>query len=1105
MPEITLQVGASLSDGHENGQGSTLYTTFNPIFADSYDPNTHSNYKTAFLRFDCSSLPAGATINSAVLEFYVITEDDPEFDIYGEDVDSSAALDSGDSDNITSRTLTTEYVSWSDTGVGTGAGIESPDISDVIQEIVDRAGYDETYLGIILKPHVTTQRKFRFTAYDTSSANAAKLIIDYTAASTDPAGDYDPADGSTINFGSVDTGDTADETITVSETGDDTLTLSSPAFTGTNSGDFSMITSFPVSITDGGSDVDLTVRFAPGGTGARSGTLTFTTNDPANGTVSYTLAGTGTTPSGALDATVQVAASGDDGYEAGQGRWVDATGLEINVASFPDATRTEHRTGYLRFALPSNFVYAEIASAKLRFYVTGDDDPEFDIYGDLAATAAAVDAGDDDDITSRSLTTEYVRWSDYAVGSGWVDSPDITDVVQQIAQIPDLSGYLGIVLKPTTGATKNFLFASYDQGANLGAELVVSYTPPAPGGGWAFGVYDPARSTTINFGDVDTGGSADYAVTIANEGPVGLALGSAVFTGAGSAAYSWLGGPLPGTIAADWAGGTVPVAGTIRFAPTSGGPQPARLSFATNQRYVGTAYWDLTGTGISADGTVTWKVWADWNRDGDFDDTGEDISAYVMGARWNVGMRQAWQHLADESKCTLTVSNVDGRFSPENAAGAYYPRLKPHVPLRVASVSDLGTIVHWTGWIREIQPAPGELRERTAQIVAESARTYLQNTEVNLPLMTNVRADEVLPEILRQTHQPTPLGRVWILGLTGSGELGETTYLAGDGSDLWQFEVGRLTFPVVDVGGKSGWEAVRTLVESERGHWFYDRGGSATFWNRHHLLKIRDNDGTVSGWQEMDYVYGGEDIRNQITVECAPRDTSGTVTLWALPSALTVPGNSTYQFEARYRNQNGGAAVAATDIVQPSAAGTTLVCSAGTVSVSDFEERAQGALITLQNSGSETAIVTTLVIKGKAVTDYNPAVIMEMDGESVGLYGRREMQIKMPLVSDMTYAKSLAKYELKRRSQPGGRVRQVTLMGRDWAQQRQQLEYTVGTRVRVGDAQIAHTADYFVMGEEHEVRPGGDHRTTWTLEPADTNNFWVIGKSQLGIDTYLTV
>jgi hypothetical protein len=62
---------------------------------------------------------------------------------------------------------------------------------------------------------------------------------------------------------------------------------------------------------------------------------------------------------------------------------------------------------------------------------------------------------------------------------------------------------------------------------------------------------------------------------------------------------------------------------------------------------------------------TTWTIAIDWDRDGDYTDTYDDVTDRVMSADWFLGMRQPYQETEDGSQLTLVLNNTDRRFSPE--------------------------------------------------------------------------------------------------------------------------------------------------------------------------------------------------------------------------------------------------------------------------------------------------------------------------------------------------------------------------------------------------------------------------------------------------------
>jgi hypothetical protein len=125
-----------------------------------------------------------------------------------------------------------------------------------------------------------------------SATNSSSTIDCAPVVGPQPAYSSTPPPGGTINAGSALVGGTTSATLQVTETGDADLVVSAGTIGGANAGDFTVApTAF--TITNGGAAQTVTVSCTPSALGALAGTLTFTTNDPAQPTVSYTLACTG--------------------------------------------------------------------------------------------------------------------------------------------------------------------------------------------------------------------------------------------------------------------------------------------------------------------------------------------------------------------------------------------------------------------------------------------------------------------------------------------------------------------------------------------------------------------------------------------------------------------------------------------------------------------------------------------------------------------------------------------------------------------------------------------------------------------------------------------
>lgn len=145
---ISIPVATGSDDAEESSNGSMSVTSSDLELV--YDG---SNQKVG-MRFQNVTIPQGATIESAYVEFNVdeVNIGSTDLTFYGEDIDNSPTY-LNIVGNISSRTKTTASVDWDNvpSWLITNTKQQSPDLSSIIQEIVDRNGWVEGYsLSIIV-------------------------------------------------------------------------------------------------------------------------------------------------------------------------------------------------------------------------------------------------------------------------------------------------------------------------------------------------------------------------------------------------------------------------------------------------------------------------------------------------------------------------------------------------------------------------------------------------------------------------------------------------------------------------------------------------------------------------------------------------------------------------------------------------------------------------------------------------------------------------------------------------------------------------------------------------------------------------------------------
>ena len=180
MASLEVQIAAGTGDGYAYtpGNGFTNDATY-PIYIGQSGGYVCSN----FLRFANVAIPAGAIINSAVIRHVAnssLAGTTCKCKIYGEAADNPSAASSYS--DYWARSRTSNYLSWTVPAWAAETDYDSPDISIVVQEIVNRAGWASgNALQLFEQDDGSNNNATRtFYCYDTSASKAAKLVVTYT-------------------------------------------------------------------------------------------------------------------------------------------------------------------------------------------------------------------------------------------------------------------------------------------------------------------------------------------------------------------------------------------------------------------------------------------------------------------------------------------------------------------------------------------------------------------------------------------------------------------------------------------------------------------------------------------------------------------------------------------------------------------------------------------------------------------------------------------------------------------------------------------------------------------------------------------------------------
>jgi len=135
---ISIRIATSPDDAEEEVSTGNM-----DRFSTDLELTTDSVLQLIGLRFQDAFIPVGATITNAYIEFTCDEADSGATNLIfaGEDVDSAQRINSTNSD-LSSRTPTTASVSWNNVPAwSVDSKYQTPDLTSIIQEIVDRGGW----------------------------------------------------------------------------------------------------------------------------------------------------------------------------------------------------------------------------------------------------------------------------------------------------------------------------------------------------------------------------------------------------------------------------------------------------------------------------------------------------------------------------------------------------------------------------------------------------------------------------------------------------------------------------------------------------------------------------------------------------------------------------------------------------------------------------------------------------------------------------------------------------------------------------------------------------------------------------------------------------
>ncbi|HWZ81691.1 MAG TPA: choice-of-anchor D domain-containing protein [Terriglobales bacterium] len=416
------------------------------------------------------------------------------------------------------------------------------------------------------------------------------------------------ANPSSVIFGNVTVGNNKTVSVTVTNTGGATVTISNAAATGNG---FSFTgPNLPATVAAGQS-ASFSAIFTPTAAGNSSGNLTIT-SDASNPTLTIPLSGVGVTP-GQLAPNPASLSFGN--VAVGSSKSLTETLTNSGGTSLTISAASATGTGFSMSGLTVpltlnagqsttfNVQYAPTATGVVSGNVTITSDgsnPTLNISlsgtgvtaGTLSASPISLSFGNVQTGTSSSLSETVTNTGGVNVT---VSQANVTGAGYSISGLT-----VPVTLTPSQAVTFSVKFAPTAAGAVNGTLAIISDASNSPlnialtGTGVTPGQITP-NPVSLSFGNVTLGSSKSFTETLTNSGGSSVTISSASASGSG---YSISGISVPLTLTAGQS-----TSFTVQFAPTVGGGVNGNVTITSNGSNP-TLNIALSGTGV-APGTLS--------------------------------------------------------------------------------------------------------------------------------------------------------------------------------------------------------------------------------------------------------------------------------------------------------------------------------------------------------------------------------------------------------------------------------------------------------------------------------------------------------------------
>lgn len=463
--------------------------------------------------------------------------------------------------------------------------------------------------------------------------------------------------------------------------------------------------------------------------------------------------------------------------------------------------------------------------------------------------------------------------------------------------------------------------------------------------------------------------------------------------------------------------------------------------------------------------SVTYTVAVDWDKDGDYSDTGEDITGDVLpdeGITWERG-RDAIRDFSPPAagKAALTLNNASKDYSPDNTGSPLYGKLTPKRTITIGATKDDTDYALFAGRLDDIPQNPGK---KQAGLTALGMLARLRGVKVSTGLYEGITTDAAIGHVLDAAGWPagartldsgkTTLKYWWadaddafdaVVQLLNTEGPGAAIYEDGNGYFVFESRHYRLT---------------QTRATTSQAT-FHDSGATPPY----HIAPFSYNPGLT------------DSIVNECTIDVNVRTEEDLDVIWELGQSLTIPAGSSTRIVVSAAD--GDPIKSAVTPVS----GTDYTVTSGSVASLTLSRTSGPSTSIYIEAGSSGATISGLQLRAVRISKTKIQIANTIDASaSQDDFELQTFNLPIWPELDINVAQDFTNAIVGRYKDPRATVT-ITVAGDDATHIQQVLEREISDRITVIEAQSGLSGDMHIEHVAHTLTDR--HVVVLSCEKAD--------------------